>query len=276
MPHATINGASLYYEDHGSGPPVILHHGYTGSHTNWEHVVPLLRDRYRVILVDCRGAGDSEHTEDGYSIEQYAADVVGMADYLGLGSFTYVGHSMGGVIGMELGIAHGHRLEKLVLVAPAPADGVAAPPEYQQEAKKAWASKDFGRLLQQRIMLSAQEVDPDLLPRLVERALSVSEKHYDLSWEALVRYNKGDRLQEITTPTLLMAGAGDGLLPANLKDFQRLPNATLHVFSRVSHGIPYEVPRAFTEVLTDFLEHGVVNARTLQARLMAASAAGGD
>ncbi|MEX2081257.1 MAG: alpha/beta hydrolase, partial [Dehalococcoidia bacterium] len=95
MPHATINGASLYYETHGDGPPVILHHGYTGSHVNWEPVVPLLKGDYRTILMDCRGAGDSEHTEGGYNIEQYAADVVGVADYLGLGQFTFVGHSMG-------------------------------------------------------------------------------------------------------------------------------------------------------------------------------------
>jgi hypothetical protein len=61
----------------------------------------------------------------------------------------------------------------------------------------------------------------------------------------------------------VIAGAADGLLTANLKDFQRLPNATLHVFSRVSHGLPREVPEELAGVIADFMEHGVVTAQTL-------------
>jgi pimeloyl-ACP methyl ester carboxylesterase len=86
----------------------------------------------------------------------------------------------------------------------------------------------------------------------VRRGLA-SRRHITNSpWDALVDYRKGDRLKEIMTPTLMLAGAADGLLPANLADFQRLGNATLHVFSRVSHGIPYEVPEEFTRVVLDF------------------------
>ena len=75
------------------------------------------------------------------------------------------------------------------------------------------------------------------------------------------------------TPTMVMSGAADGLLSENLRDFARLGNATLHVFSRVGHGVPREVPSAFARVLSDFLEHGVVNVRTLQADLAAEAAA---
>ena len=59
-----------------------------------------------------------------------------------------------------------------------------------------------------------------------------------------------------------MAGAANSLRKANIEDWQRLPNATLHVFSRVGHGIPTEVPDELSEVLKDFLEHGVVKAHT--------------
>ena len=82
------------------------------------------------------------------------------------------------------------------------------------------------------------------------------------------------RLHEIATPTLVIAGAADGLLAGNLDDFRRLPNATLHVFSRVAHGIPREVPAAFARVLDDFLRHGVVTYATLMARLAEAETPG--
>jgi pimeloyl-ACP methyl ester carboxylesterase len=117
------------------------------------------------------------------------------------------------------------------------------------------------------MITSAQPRSRALVEARIERGLSVSDAHYEESWEALVNYHKGDRLGEIKTPTLLVAGAADGLLQANLTDFMRLPNATLHVFSRVSHGIPYEIPDEFSAVVLDFLEHGVVTAASLQAKL---------
>src|SRR6185437_14592460 len=137
MPHTSINGFELYHADEGAGDPIIFHHGYTGSHDAWSNlIVPRLRDRYRCIVMDARGAGDSGHPESGYTIEQYARDVVGLADLLGLQTFTYCGHSMGGVIGMELGINHAARLNKLILVAPAPSDGVQSPPELFARSQK--------------------------------------------------------------------------------------------------------------------------------------------
>jgi 3-oxoadipate enol-lactonase len=273
MPHAQVNGVSLFYDVRGEGEPVLFHHGYTGSHDSWEEVVPHLTGRYRCIVMDCRGAGDSEHPADGYTIEQYADDVIGLADVLGLGRFTYVGHSMGGVIGYELALRYPERLARLVLVAPAPADGVQAPPEMHERARALRQARDAETMLRERLVMAPRRPDPELFRRAVERALSVSDGHFEGSWEALVQYRAGDRLREITVPTLMVAGAADGLLEANLRDFLRLPNATLHVFSRVGHQIPREVPAEFAAVLADFLEHGVVTARTLQERLREVQAA---
>ena len=272
MPTTSINGFDLCYEIVGAGEPVILHHGYTGTHYNYQAAAAILAPKYRCILMDCRGAGDSGRPASGHTIEQYAADVVALADPLGLVRFTFVGHSMGGVIGMELGINHGHRLNRLVLVAPAPADGVQMPPGARERDLAVRAAGDLEAMLRERKITTAREL-PDEVHRLrIERGLAVSDAHYDESWKALEDVRLGDRLGEITAPTLVVAGAADGLLAANLQDFQRLRNATLHVFSRVSHGVPYEIPEAFAEVIADFMEHGVVTARTLQQKLQAASA----
>lgn len=277
MPHANINGASLYYAEQGTGPAILFHHGYTGSHDSWDVVAPAFAAKgYRAIVMDCRGAGDSEHTADGYSIEQYADDVIGMADHLGLDRFIYVGHSMGGVIGMELGIRYASRLEKLVLVAPAPADGVdVSVPGAAAQRERGLAlrrARDRETLLRERLATTARP-NPETIAAAVDRALSVSDGHYNDSWDALVTSRRGDRLEEIMVPTLLVAGAADGLLLANLRDYPRLGNATIHVLSRVSHGIHQEEPDAFIAVLGDFLDHGVVTQATLVRRFREMAAA---
>lgn len=267
---ATINGTSIYYDDLGAGPPVIFHHGYTSSRDVWEDVVPRLQDRYRCIAMDCRGAGDSGRPEGGYNLAQYAADIIALADSLALDTFTYVGLSMGGATGFELALRYPERLEKMVLVAPAPADGIQAPPSALAASLKQWEERPREEMIQQRI-LSGGRPNPAYLARAVDRTLSVSRGHFVDSWESMCALRLGDRLGEIATPTLIVAAAADSLLPSNLKDYARLGNAALHVFSRVGHGIPYEVPAALSRVLADFFEHGVVNAGTLQARLRAAA-----
>lgn len=274
MPHATINGVELFYDQSGQGEPIIFHHGYTGSHDVWsELITPRLRDRYRCIFMDSRGAGDSGQPEAGYTMEQYARDVVGMADFLGLNSFTYCGHSMGGVIGMELGINHAARLNKLILVAPAPSDGIQAPPEMFERSRTLRRDRARDTLIRERTIMSARTPDAARIAAAVDRALSVSEGHFEQSWQSLVDSRRGERLAQMMVPTLMIAGAADGLLLPNLADFQKLPNATLHVFSRVGHGVPSDVPDEFAAVVADFMQYGVVVAKTLMDRLQQAAAA---
>jgi pimeloyl-ACP methyl ester carboxylesterase len=102
--------------------------------------------------------------------------------------------------------------------------------------------------------------------------MTASDEHLDAPWsESDVEL--GGRLTTVQTPTLVVAGAADPVLSSNLADFARLPNATLHVFSRVGHQVTVDVPDALAEVIADFMEHGVVNAATLQSRVAAASQA---
>jgi pimeloyl-ACP methyl ester carboxylesterase len=270
MPRQIVNGVELWYDDTGGpGEVVLFHHGYTGSHDSRPAVIERLPSSYRCVMMDSRGAGDSSHPDDGYTIEQYAADVIGVADHLGIGRFTYVGHSMGGGIGMWLGLEHADRLNKLVLVAPVGSGGVSVAPELREMARRLWYDRDAEELVRQRVVMAArpESIDEVQTKARVERALSVSEGHFEGSWASMASFNVTDRLSEIMTPTLMVAGAADTLVRANLEDFLRLPNATLHVLSRVGHLIPSDATDTFAEVLSDFLGNGVVTAATLQERL---------
>jgi pimeloyl-ACP methyl ester carboxylesterase len=271
VPHQVVNGVELYYEDTGgAGPVVLFHHGYTGSHDSWPPIVEHLRDAYRCVMMDGRGAGDSAHPDDGYTLEQYALDVVGMADALGIERFSYVGHSMGGGIGMVLGLDHAHRLDKLVLVTPVGSGGIHVPAEMRAAAAKLWYERDQDELVRQRLDGAARpELNDEVVAKArVDRALSVSQGHYEGSWASMAAFDVTARLGELTTPTLMVVGAADGLARANLEDYLRLPNATLHVFSRVGHFVPTDVTDEFAAVLRDFLEHGVVSAAVLQQRIV--------
>jgi non-heme chloroperoxidase len=102
MPYVTVekensDDIELYYEDHGSGPPVVLIHGYPLSGASWEKQVPVLLDEgYRVITYDRRGFGKSSQPTVGYNYDTFAEDLHKLVTQLKLRDFTLVGFSMGG------------------------------------------------------------------------------------------------------------------------------------------------------------------------------------
>src|SRR6201987_9700 len=102
MPYVNVgkenSGAiSLYYEDHGSGKPVVLIHGYPLSSSSWEKQVPvLLAAGHRIIAYDRRGFGQSSQPTEGYNYDTFAEDLHKLVTHLKLRKFTLVGFSMGG------------------------------------------------------------------------------------------------------------------------------------------------------------------------------------
>jgi non-heme chloroperoxidase len=102
MPYVTVgkensDNIDLYYEDHGSGQPVVLIHGYPLSGASWEKQVPALLDAgYRVITYDRRGFGKSSQPTEGYNYDTFAADLQKLITHLDLQQFAVVGFSMGG------------------------------------------------------------------------------------------------------------------------------------------------------------------------------------
>jgi non-heme chloroperoxidase len=118
------NSASidLYYEDHGSGSPVVLIHGYPLSGRAWDKQVPaLLEAGHRVITYDRRGFGKSSQPASGYDYDTFAADLKTLMDTLDLNEATLVGHSMGtGEVTRYLGAYGSARVARAVLVSPIP------------------------------------------------------------------------------------------------------------------------------------------------------------
>ena len=127
MPYVEVgtenSGAiELYYEDHGSGPPVVLIHGYPLSGRAWDKQVPVLLDMgRRVITYDRRGFGQSSQPVTGYDYDTFAADLNALMEKLDLREAVIVGHSMGtGEVTRYLGVYGSARVAKGVLISPIP------------------------------------------------------------------------------------------------------------------------------------------------------------
>lgn len=112
----------LHYEDHGSGPPVVLIHGYPLSGRAWDRQLPpLLATGYRVITYDRRGFGKSSQPTSGYDYDTFAADLNTLIEALDLRETMLVGHSMGtGEAIRYLGTFGSARIAKACLISPIP------------------------------------------------------------------------------------------------------------------------------------------------------------
>jgi len=181
---------------------------------------------------------------------------------------------MGGGIGYRLALDYPERLERLVLMAPIPADGIGPidPAMRQQRLEERRRKDSEGLLARYRAMRFRDDVETDAwFEDRVRHILTVSDGHFEQGAESMSALAVGHRLAEIAMPTLMIAGAVDGLLPANLLDFQRLPNATLEVLSRAGHEIAVHEPERVADAIAAFMAHGPVTAASLLARAMAGS-----
>lgn len=132
-----VNGISLYVEDSGSGPGVLLLHGWPDSTYLWRHQVPyLVSHGFRVIAFDLRGFGRSDKPQDvsAYAFQNSVADVLGVLDQLGLSRVHLVGHDWGAFIAWMTAILHPERVERLVVLSvPHPAS-----PRTLRQREMAW------------------------------------------------------------------------------------------------------------------------------------------
>jgi pimeloyl-ACP methyl ester carboxylesterase len=119
MPETISDGLRIHYEVAGSGEPLVLYHGLTGSGERWRDTgyVAGLSETYRLILVDARGHGESDkpHNREAYGRRRQAADVVAVLNDLEIANARFWGHSMGRDVALTLGRHHPDRVSALVV-----------------------------------------------------------------------------------------------------------------------------------------------------------------
>jgi 3-oxoadipate enol-lactonase len=136
MQKVNVNGIQLAYDRRGKGTPLVLLHGFPLDHHLWDDMLPLLENTFDVILPDLRGFGESTTIDSSYSMDDYASDIAGLLDQLGIQKAAIVGHSMGGYVALALARLYPDRISGLGLVS---SQLLADPPERKEGRYKSAA-----------------------------------------------------------------------------------------------------------------------------------------
>ena len=262
MPTAQTGDLSLYYEESGSGEPVILLPGLGANHMAWANQVGALSPHFRCIAVDNRDAGQSGCASGQYTIGDMSRDVVGLLDALRLPSAHVIGWSLGGAIAQELAIGWPERVRRLCLVA---TYHHSDPRGRERQRAFAYLRRTlppevyFGVTYPWSFTYRAY-LRPGFIEGMRERALSnpyqQSPEGYERQNEATIAHQAKGRLGKILAPTLLLVGAEDILTPPERFSqpmAEEIPDARLVVLPEVGHGLLWEQPEAVSNALLDFL-----------------------
>lgn len=262
MPYAPLNGIRLYYEEEGSGPPLLLLEGLGYALWMWFRQRPALRQHFRLVLPDTRGVGLSDIPPGPYTIDLFAADALALLDHLAMPRAHVLGVSMGGMVAQALALRSPDRVERLVLVSTTPGGPAAAPmPPRTAEALLAARTLPPREGLRAAMALAFSDGYVAAHPAEVEQILDwrLERPQPPEAWmwqlQAGQAFDVSARLHEIRHPTLVVAGSADRVLPvANAYLLaSRLPHATLHIFAGAGHLVFIEQADAFNRLVVAFL-----------------------
>jgi pimeloyl-ACP methyl ester carboxylesterase len=259
MPWATNDRVRIYWEEEGSGEPLLMVTGLSLSMAMWGELRPYLARRFRTILFDNRCAGQSDVPRRLFSISEMARDALCVMDSAGVNSAHVVGISMGGMIAQELALRHPERITRLVLgcthaggfrsvrarpqvlrllAAPlmAPDDKLAAMVPYIYHAKT-----------------PAERIAADL--QLMRRNVP-SLRGYLQQLTAIISWSSWSRLPSMKVPVLIIHGDADLLVPTENARIlaSRIPNSRLIILPNAGHMFATDQPELTRAALLGFLQ----------------------
>lgn len=253
MSFIEINGARIYYQDHGRKDPLqtplLLIHGSTvDSHTDWGRVIPALAERHRVFAPDCRGHGKSNNPSLSYSFRELAGDVAAFVRAMGYEKAHIIGHSNGGNVALVTLMEHPDVVQTCILQA---ANAYVTP--YLIEREPVYFDAD-------RI----EREEPGWMNEMIALHSETNGRDY---WRTLVKLTMQETMTEpnyspqelsrVTRPVLSIMGAEDR---SNAADghaqyiARHIPNAELWVPEKTGHNVHQERREDWIERVLNFLE----------------------
>ncbi len=259
MAKVEVAGREFHYERTGTGEPLLLVQGMSGTHVSWgEPFKGALEEGFDVIAFDNRGIGLSAPVDGPFTISEMAEDTAGLLEALGLESAHVIGISMGGMIAQELALAHPGRLRSLTLGCTyCGGPGSQLMPEGNlQKLVAGMASGDRDKAIRAgyEVNLSpAFRADEDRYAAFHEMATTVpaAKATIELQAQAIFGHDTSGRLGEISAPTLIVHGTEDGVLPFPNGELiaSLMPSARFEVFEGVGHMFWWEQPQRSAELI---------------------------
>lgn len=269
MPYfATDDGVDLYFEERGTGPPVVLVHGFAANRRFFREQVNELARSRRVVSVDLRGHGDSTPTERGLRLPQYADDLRQLVGYLGLEAFDVLAWAMGGKVVLDYVDQFGDEdLRRLCLVEVTPK--TISEGDWQGRADEYDHAENLDNL-QSMVYDWEGYVERFYVPYVF--APGFADDHPDVfewaadqvkdtvphvaihTWISSSARDYRPVLPEVSVPCLLARGGESQLYDPAVADYltDRLPDARAVEFPGAGHALQLESPGPFNEELADF------------------------
>ena len=251
-------GVRLRYAEQGNpgGDPVILLHGYTDSWFSYSRVLPLLPASYHAYALDLRGHGDSDRPAAGYTMRDFAADVIAFMDAKGVSRATIVGHSMGGFVAQQVALAAPTRVARLVLVGSVTdarrIDGILdlkRAVDALVDPVPASFARDF------QVSTIHRPVPPAFMDRAVAESLKLPAHVWRASMAGMLATEPALRLGANHIPTLILWGDRDAI--ASRAEQQALASiigtAVVKVYPETGHAPHWERPDEFARDLGEFI-----------------------
>lgn len=260
MPKVSVEGGEIYYEEIGTGAPLIFVSGLSGVGRYWEPQIPLFSGRFRVITYDQRGTGASDKLQREFSVDQMATELAGLMDALKIARAHIVGLSTGGAIGQTLAIEQPGRVDRLVMCS-------------------TWTHCDawFRRLFEARRLMYRQccpELHAMFHPLWLYPPDYVNEHDREIDEErkrsvssappvevsmaridALLKFDRRSGLSRIKASTLIIASNNDYITPSYYAQSlaQKIPGSRLEMVEGGGHSLSKTRPEVFNRLVLDFL-----------------------
>ncbi len=250
MPTINRDGVKIYYEVHGSGPPLLLTHGYSSTSAMWQGQIEALSSHHKLVLWDMRGHGQSDYPDDpsAYSETLTVADMAALLDEVGADSAIVGGLSLGGYMSLAFYRAHPERVSALLIIDTGPGFK-------KDDAREAWNKRahDTGDRFEREGLA--------VLKSLSRERSTVN--HRDAS--GLARAARGmltqrdarviESLPNIKVPSLVVVGADDApFLAASDYMAAKIPEAKKVVIPAAGHAVNIDQPQAFIDAVLPFLD----------------------
>ena len=259
MPFAINQGVRIYWEEAGSGPPLLLIMGLGYSHEMWHRTTPLVSKHFRTILLDNRGIGRSDVPPGPYPIAIMAADAAAVLDAAGVDSADVYGISMGGMIAQEFALQYPARVQKLILgcTACGGPKAVRAEPEVNQVLMmRGNMTMDEGIEAALPYIYDADtprpRIDEDLA---IRRATYPKPEAYTAQLMGILAWESYSRLGQIKAPTLVLHAETDRLVPVGNGRLiaESISGSKLVTIPHASHIYMTDQPQASDKTVLDFL-----------------------
>ena len=267
MPHISTNGIQFYYEERGSGDPVVCIMGITAPGSVWEAHVDVWSQQSRCIIGDNRGVGLTDKPPGPYTSQMMADDYAGLMDALGIESAHVIGCSMGSIITQQLALRHANRVRSAVLMCPwARCDRYATSVfEHMKIAKARLTPAEFMEWIQLLIFTKPYWDDDANFDTMLEgRDLAADDPQpqplhaLEAQAAACTGHNVLDDLPRIACPTLVIGGKDDIFTPRWMAEeiAERIPGCELHLYDGAGHAFHWECIDDFNpRIARWFAEH---------------------